>query len=277
MASSTYTSSVLYSASTVNNAATAKLSDGLSIQIRPAPVAKRVIAYLIDLSLVIALLYLSIFIAAFVLVVVTGVIQAAGITTIPDWVAGLVMGILFIVLFLAIFHGYFWYCEYKYGATIGKRAFGLKVTTLSGGRVSLFQCIVRDLARYIDCFLLFPGIFCIALTSRRRRLGDLMVNTMVTYSQRAATDRNYMYLPRDRYLELRTRVAMKAIGKKEAKTVLKYTFAGLVLKKGRNEAIEADLLATIGSSLWDTERAKEVSRDDLIKLLAEHCNQLSFN
>src|SRR5207302_217443 len=73
------------------------------------------------------------------------------------------------VTYYAVLEGYF-------GATLGKRAAGLRVTDLEGRRIGWQAAIVRSLARLLDVlpFTYLLGGILTLLTKRHQRLGDLL-------------------------------------------------------------------------------------------------------
>ena len=86
------------------------------------------------------------------------------------------------VTYYAVFEGLF-------GATLGKRAAGVRVTDLNGHRIGWQASIVRNLARLIDVLpfvYLLGGILTLA-TRQHQRLGDRIARTVVV-SAEAAVD-----------------------------------------------------------------------------------------
>jgi uncharacterized RDD family membrane protein YckC len=78
------------------------------------------------------------------------------------------------VTYYAVFEGLF-------GATLGKRLAGLRVTDLEGRRIGWQGSIVRNLARLLDVLpfaYLLGGILTLA-TKRHQRLGDMLAGTIV--------------------------------------------------------------------------------------------------
>lgn len=75
-------------------------------------------------------------------------------------------------------------CEGTWGATIGKRVFGVRVVALEGGRATALQALVRNALRVIDALPLLYAVGLIAMArsggTRRQRIGDLAANTTVT-------------------------------------------------------------------------------------------------
>jgi uncharacterized RDD family membrane protein YckC len=92
------------------------------------------------------------------------------------------------VAYYAVFEGLF-------GATLGKRVAGLRVTDLEGRRIGWQAAILRNLARLIDALpLLYLLGGVLALTSRQhQRLGDRFAGTLVVPASAAAG----LPLPRD--------------------------------------------------------------------------------
>jgi uncharacterized RDD family membrane protein YckC len=85
------------------------------------------------------------------------------------------------VLLLLLATAAYWILpEWLLGATLGKLALDLRVTTLNGGTISLAQSLKRNVLRALD-FFLFPltGFVTASLTPNRQRLGDLWANTIV--------------------------------------------------------------------------------------------------
>src|SRR3989441_11220650 len=76
---------------------------------------------------------------------------------------------------------YYAVLEGLFGATLGKRLAGLRVTDLEGRRITWQAAIVRNVARLLDVLpftYLLGGILTLA-TKRHQRLGDLLAGTIV--------------------------------------------------------------------------------------------------
>ena len=76
---------------------------------------------------------------------------------------------------------YYAVLEGLFGATLGKRFAGLRVTDLEGRRIGWQAAIVRNLARLLDVLpftYLFGGILTLT-TRRHQRLGDVLAGTVV--------------------------------------------------------------------------------------------------
>jgi membrane protease YdiL (CAAX protease family)/uncharacterized RDD family membrane protein YckC len=86
------------------------------------------------------------------------------------------IGIVFLILFNLWFN-YFWIAEWRYGQTIGKNAFGIRVTTDSGERPAWNAAAMRNLLRLVD--VLVVGPILIAASRKKQRLGDRAAHTVV--------------------------------------------------------------------------------------------------
>src|SRR2546427_11941364 len=64
-------------------------------------------------------------------------------------------------------------------ATLGKRAFGVKVTDLEGGRITLGRAIGRYFAVWLSFIVLGIGILLAAFPQKRQALHDMLCGTLV--------------------------------------------------------------------------------------------------
>ena len=83
--------------------------------------------------------------------------------------AGLVLGILY---FAAMESS-------ERGATFGKRAFGLRVVTSDGRRVTFLRALGRYLAKFISALILGIGFLMVGFTDKKRGLHDMIAGTLV--------------------------------------------------------------------------------------------------
>jgi membrane protease YdiL (CAAX protease family)/uncharacterized RDD family membrane protein YckC len=92
-----------------------------------------------------------------------------------------------IVLFSAWFN-YFAFCEWRWGQTIGKNAFGIRVLPLDGGELGWSDAAMRNLLRLVDLPLAMIGVLYLIVRAspRRQRLGDRAAHTIVVREQPAA-------------------------------------------------------------------------------------------
>ena len=63
--------------------------------------------------------------------------------------------------------------------TLGKMALGIKVTNLSGDRISFGRATGRHLGKIISAFTFFIGYLMVAFTSRKQGLHDMMAGCLV--------------------------------------------------------------------------------------------------
>ena len=154
-----------------------KLDTGFNIEIdfAIAPFHKRLFAWIIDLFLMIAYLWLI------------GKIFSGFYP--PEWVEIIVrMPVLF----------YHLICEITLnGQSIGKKAMNIQVIALDGGQPTISQYLIRWMFRFIDLptivipaiiygelpwwcmILLFTGIGCIIISPNSQRVGDLVAGTII--------------------------------------------------------------------------------------------------
>lgn len=76
---------------------------------------------------------------------------------------------------------YTWLLTWKYGATLGKMACGLKVVTADGDPVGLWRALARVPAEYISAIVLGLGYVIAAFDSEKRALHDYICSTRVVY------------------------------------------------------------------------------------------------
>lgn len=94
-------------------------------------------------------------------------------------------GLTLLVVFLVMwFYPVVWEVFFR-GATIGKKAFKLKVVHEDGTPVGLPASLVRNLVRFADFFPGFygAGLVCCLLNRDFRRLGDLAAGTVVVHAE----------------------------------------------------------------------------------------------
>jgi len=98
-----------------------------------------------------------------------------------------------LLLWLVLAIAYYVVFEAALGATPGKFALGLRVRTADGGKISLRQSEIRNVLRVVDAFPYFvpylvaaiavwnDGVLSEASVPLRRRVGDRVADTIVTY------------------------------------------------------------------------------------------------
>lgn len=125
--------------------------------------------------------------------------------------AGIAVAITLTLNFVLTWGWHVFFEVRRQGRTPGKRALRLRVIDARGLPVSLYQSLVRNIVRALDFAPAFYGIGAIAimLTPSRRRLGDLVADTLVvrdaqalTYKGQFASDRRHNTLRTPRVLRL---------------------------------------------------------------------------
>jgi uncharacterized RDD family membrane protein YckC len=66
-----------------------------------------------------------------------------------------------------------------YQATLGKMIFGMKVTDLSGNRISFGRATGRHFAKWLSGMILCIGFIMVGLTERKQGLHDMLAGTLV--------------------------------------------------------------------------------------------------
>jgi uncharacterized RDD family membrane protein YckC len=64
-------------------------------------------------------------------------------------------------------------------ATLGKKAFGIKVTDTAGERISFLRATGRFFGKYVSAIILGVGFLIAGLTSRKQALHDMMAGSLV--------------------------------------------------------------------------------------------------
>lgn len=155
--------------------------DDVTVDVTLCGVGTRTVAAVIDLLI-------QLFLIAAVLVVLGLVIGFAALATGDfggdDGGGGILQGV-FVALFafaaLAVLFGYHTVAELRWGASPGKRVFGIRVTADGGLPPTTGATVLRNLLRVIDYVPPFVVIDVVAVlaTQRRTRLGDVFAGTLV--------------------------------------------------------------------------------------------------
>jgi uncharacterized RDD family membrane protein YckC len=67
----------------------------------------------------------------------------------------------------------------SYQATLGKMIFGMKVTDLSGNRISFGRATGRHFAKWLSGMILCIGYMMVGFTERKQGLHDMLAGTLV--------------------------------------------------------------------------------------------------
>jgi uncharacterized RDD family membrane protein YckC len=141
--------------------------ENIAFTYRGAGPFRRFPAFVIDLFVRLAVLFLLFLISTFLSMAVGGL----GIAV---W--------LVLFFLLSWFYGGF-FEAYWNGQTPGKSLMGLRVLSTSGRPINGFQAILRNLMREADTYLLGVGLLVMACNRRFQRLGDLVCGTMVVIEE----------------------------------------------------------------------------------------------
>jgi uncharacterized RDD family membrane protein YckC len=144
--------------------------EAVALEFRTANLGSRILAYLVDMVVVVAGILVGLFAVA--------LIGQASDLVLPDWVALT----LVLVLLPAWWLGYFIAFETLWrGRTLGKAALGLRVVTKEGAPVRFRHAAIRGLLGLVDFFVAggFFAVVFILFTRDNQRLGDLVAGTLV--------------------------------------------------------------------------------------------------
>ena len=144
--------------------------EAVALEFRTANLGSRILAYLVDMVVVVAGVLAGLFAVT--------LIGQAGDVVVPDWVALT----LVLVLLPAWWLGYFIAFETLWrGRTPGKAALGLRVVTKEGGPVRFRHAAIRSLLGLVDFLIAggFLAVVFILFTKDNQRLGDLVAGTLV--------------------------------------------------------------------------------------------------
>jgi uncharacterized RDD family membrane protein YckC len=144
--------------------------EAVPLEFQTANVGSRILAYVIDMAVVVAGIFAGLFVVA--------LLGQATDVVVPDWVAITIV----LVLLPSWWLGYFVAFETLWrGRTLGKAALGLRVVTTEGAPVRFRHAAIRALLGLVD-FAIASGFFAvmfILLTRDNQRLGDLVAGTLV--------------------------------------------------------------------------------------------------
>ncbi len=146
--------------------------EGIRLRLTPAGPTVRAFAWVIDL-----LVWFGIFIAL-------SIMSALLSSTIGD--SKTTSGFMLIGTFVS-YWGYPVLCEvYWRGATVGKRAMGIKVVRSDGLPVGWRESVLRNLLLVADFLpaLYVTGLVCMLSDTQFRRLGDWVAGTQVIYVEK---------------------------------------------------------------------------------------------
>ena len=144
--------------------------EAVALEFRTANLGSRILAYLIDMVVVVAGILAGLFAVA--------LLGQASDVVVPDWVALTIV----LVLLPSWWLGYFIAFETLWrGRTLGKAALGLRVVTKEGAPIRFRHAAIRGLLGLVDFLVLggFLAVVFILFTRDNQRLGDLVAGTLV--------------------------------------------------------------------------------------------------
>lgn len=139
-------------------------AQNVSIQQNVAGVGDRILAFLVDLLILVAYYIVSLFVIS-----MTSLESAGG-----EWVYMLILGLPTLLYYLL------WETLWS-GRTPGKAAMNLRVVKLDGSKPGLGSFFIRWIMRLIDISITSGGValFTILFTGKGQRLGDMAAGTTV--------------------------------------------------------------------------------------------------
>jgi len=144
--------------------------EAVPLEFQTANVGSRILAYVIDMAVVVAGIFAGLFAVA--------LLGQATDVVVPDWVAITIVLVLLPSWWLGYFIGFetLWR-----GRTLGKAALGLRVVTTEGAPVRFRHAAIRGLLGVVDIAIAsgFFAVVFILLTKDNQRLGDLVAGTLV--------------------------------------------------------------------------------------------------
>ncbi|MCX6102430.1 MAG: RDD family protein [Proteobacteria bacterium] len=257
-----------------------RVYDGMSLQLSSSPLWKRVLAFAVDIAIIQLVLGVVVMGSLVVFGLTFGslfIIFQTGMKEILAFKPGIILLVLFALVFLlimfSIFDGFFIYFEWKKGATPGKRLLGLKVISLGSGRLTLGQCALRDIMRWVDVGLLLPGLISIILTEKKQRLGDLLAGTVVSHSVQEEEEQKYFYVTQDFYQWFMAKCSPTAPTVTECENFLKFAYPAFALQTRTLSSMEIKKWEEYANTHVSGLKELAIDQDAKLRLFAELCFQ----
>lgn len=151
-------------------------TQNIQLEFELATLGDRILAFLLDLVIIIAYVFL-------VFIIFFSVFNA------NRWIE--------IILFLPALFYYLILETFLNGQTIGKRARNIRVVSLDGNSATFGQYLIRWLFRLIDITLTegLCGLLCVALNQNHQRLGDMVAGTAVIKTTVSVSLEDTIYTP----------------------------------------------------------------------------------
>ncbi|MBA2941999.1 RDD family protein [Paenibacillus sp. CGMCC 1.16610] len=150
----------------------------VQLQFQTAGIGSRAAAHLLDSVI---LIFVNVLLFVFV-ILVSRLYSGSWLPDLADYLLAIT-----IVLWIVLNLGYFVCSEaFMGGQTLGKRWLGLRVIQNNGQSATLLSIIIRNLFRLLDVMPLFyfVGMLSIFLSSKDKRIGDMVAGTLVVVEAR---------------------------------------------------------------------------------------------
>lgn len=131
----------------------------------------RVLAYIID-SILLALVFVPVGLLLGVAAALLGSEGAEELSALASAVINL-LSIIVAWVYSAVLESSTWQ------ATIGKRLLGIKVTDMSGNRISFGKATGRHFGKFLSSIICAIGFIMAAFTEKKQALHDILANTLV--------------------------------------------------------------------------------------------------
>jgi uncharacterized RDD family membrane protein YckC len=133
-----------------------------------APIHKRVVAYLLDLFVMVTYIFFM------------GYVLSGAGSNFFDKLESYSYFISFLLFSPIMFYSLLSEMMLN-GESVGKRIMGLKIISLDGNRPSISQLVLRWCMRFIDTWFtsFMVGVICAAVTKQGQRVGDIVAGTTV--------------------------------------------------------------------------------------------------
>ena len=254
---------------------TRELYEGLAVQVTPASIPRRFLAYAVDLGVVYTVISFGALIVLLVLGIPAILLGASGLPGLSIYL--IVALVVLLIAVLLVYHGYFIHYERRSGITPGKRICGLQVISLDGGALTLGQAVLRDMLRYIDAWLVIPGLLSMSASAHRRRLGDLAAGTIVIENASVGDTERYLFITRDDYLRLLENLAPLAMPEDLCREYLHFAFQTLIAHTHTATIKETEFWQQRLVNFLPTERRDLLDKWGYLLFFGEHSLQLVSN
>ena len=143
--------------------------EGSTLMLRPAGIAVRGAAWVID-----SLLRLGVYML---------------LSLVASLLGGVGTGLALLVVFMGEWLYFAFFEAFCNGATPGKKRMGIRVVEHNGGPLGIEAALVRNLVRFVDSFPLYGlGLISCLSSAEFQRLGDRVAGTLVVHADQQ-TDR----------------------------------------------------------------------------------------